>query len=91
MIINIINKNYIKSYENDELETDINVLTDIFELTEHNRCSSGIYTYALAPNGKIYMCPAVYFNDDKKYLGSIEDGILKEFKEEFKSKKFDYM
>ncbi len=75
----------VKSYENDE-GIDINVLTDIFELTEHNRCSSGIYTYALAPNGKIYMCPAVYFNDDKKYLGSIEDGILKEFKEEFKSK-----
>ena len=75
----------VEIYKNNEV-IDINVLTDIFELQEHNRCSSGVYTYALAPNGKIYMCPAVYFSDDRKHIGSIEDGILEDFKEKFKSK-----
>jgi len=75
----------VESYKNNEV-IDVNVLTDIFELQEHNRCSAGVYTYALAPNGKIYMCPAVYFSDDMKYIGSIEDGILEDFKEEFRTK-----
>jgi len=75
----------VEIYKNSEV-IDINVLTDIFELQEHNRCSSGVYTYALAPNGKVYMCPAAYFNDENKYMGSIEDGILKNLNEEFKSK-----
>ncbi len=54
---------------------DINVLTDIFQNTEINDCGSGVNSFAVAPNGKIYICPAFYFNDIDDSIGDLENGI----------------
>ena len=56
-------------------EIELNVLTDIWNLTAMNNCDAGINSFALAPNGRIYMCPAVYFDDPDSYIGTLEKGI----------------
>ena len=53
----------------------INVLTDIFENTCISDCGSGINSFAVAPNGKIYLCPAFYFNNVNDTIGDLKNGI----------------
>ncbi|GFZ33071.1 hypothetical protein CSC2_35970 [Clostridium zeae] len=69
------------SYNNNE-HLSINVLTDIFEIDDMHNCDAGESTFALAPNGRIYICPAFYFNDPEDFIGTLEDGI------NIKNKKF---
>lgn len=52
-----------------------NLLTDRMMLTEMNNCNAGDSTITLAPNGKFYICPAFYYNDDNDNVGDIEDGL----------------
>ncbi len=54
---------------------DINVLTDIFENIKIRDCGSGIDSYAIAPNGKIYICPAFYFDNEDDFIGDLKNGI----------------
>lgn len=54
---------------------EINVLTDIFDKKEIKGCGSGIDTFTVAPNGKIYICPAFYYDDENNCIGNLEDGI----------------
>ena len=56
---------------------EINILTDRLFLDEMNNCNCGVHNYALAPNGKLYICPAFYFNSPEDYIGDIETGITK--------------
>ncbi len=56
-------------------EIEINVLTDIWNLKSMKNCDAGTGSFALAPNGRIYMCPAFYFDDPDYHIGTIEDGI----------------
>ena len=54
---------------------EINVLTDLWYLTERCDCGAGENSFTLAPNGKIYLCPAFYFADPNDTVGSLEAGI----------------
>ncbi len=54
---------------------EINVLTDIFNLTNMENCLCGNSDFTLAPNGKIYICPAFYFDNPDSFVGTLEDGI----------------
>lgn len=54
---------------------EINVLTDIFDLKSMSNCDAGIKSYSLAPNGKLYLCPAFYFDNQENSIGSLEEGI----------------
>ncbi|AEY64488.1 radical SAM peptide maturase, CXXX-repeat target family [Clostridium sp. BNL1100] len=63
-----------KKYDQDE-EIEINVLTDIWNLNAMKNCDAGTNTFALAPNGRIYICPAFYFDDPDCHIGTISDGI----------------
>lgn len=66
-----LSKIIIESYkEGSPLE--INVLTDILELDKMCNCGAGENTFTLAPNGKVYMCPAFYFEDSKRYVCDLE-------------------
>lgn len=56
---------------------EVNVLTDRIYLDEMDNCNAGAYTFALAPNGKIYSCPAFYFNQAENYVGDLVNGINK--------------
>lgn len=56
-------------------EPEINVLTDLWEVKEMKNCEAGRYSYALAPNGKIYVCPGFYFENSENAVGDLETGI----------------
>lgn len=50
-------------------------LTDIFFLDKMENCNAGEKSFALAPNGKIYVCPKAYFDDKDSFIGDLESGI----------------
>lgn len=52
----------------------VNILTDRMMLDKMNNCNAGDNNLTLAPNGKFYVCPAFYY-DDEQAVGSLEDGI----------------
>lgn len=69
-IVDFIAKKYAQGQE-----LEINVLTDIWNLKSMKNCDAGTNTFALAPNGRIYICPAFYFDDPDCHIGNIIDGI----------------
>lgn len=56
-------------------EIEINILTDIWNLNSMKNCDAGTGSFSLAPNGRIYMCPAFYFDDPDCHIGTLADGI----------------
>lgn len=55
--------------------TQLNMLTDRLMLTEMNNCGAGDSNVTLAPNGKFYLCPAFYYEDEKKNVGDLKSGL----------------
>jgi len=53
----------------------INLLTDRIVLNKMNNCNAGIQNITLAPNGKFYVCPAFYFEDEQDNCGCLETGL----------------
>ncbi len=53
----------------------LNLLTDRMMLTQMNNCGAGDTTITLAPNGKFYVCPAFYYEDEKDCIGDLEHGL----------------
>ena len=49
----------------------LNILTDRMMLREMNNCGAGDTTLTLAPNGKFYVCPAFYYDDEADSVGDI--------------------
>lgn len=66
-IANMINNYLVK----EGVLKEINILTDIFFLKKHENCVAGTDLLTYAPNGKIYICPAEYFENSEK--GSVGD------------------
>lgn len=46
-----------------ENPTQVNMLTDRLVLTEMYNCEAGIGNITVAPNGKFYLCPAFYYDE----------------------------
>ena len=40
-----------------------------------NNCNAGWKSITLAPNGKFYVCPAFYINDEKDSIGDLKEGL----------------
>lgn len=53
----------------------LNILTDRMELYEMNNCNAGWKTITLAPNGKFYICPAFYIDDETDTIGSLDSQL----------------
>jgi CXXX repeat peptide maturase len=67
----------------------LNILTDRMQLTEMHNCEAGIGNITLAPNGKFYLCPAFYYDeqmgnsnrmnhktkDASRSVGDLDNGI----------------
>lgn len=53
----------------------LNVLTDRMMLDEMNNCGAGYNSMTLAPNGKFYVCPAFYYEDEADSIGDLEHGL----------------
>lgn len=49
----------------------LNLLTDRMMLKEMNNCRAGDTTITLAPNGKLYVCPAFYYENVTDSIGDI--------------------
>ena len=52
-----------------------NLLTDRLVLGNMNNCNAGHENITLAPNGKFYVCPAFYINDESDVIGDLKDGL----------------
>ncbi|WP_066501982.1 radical SAM peptide maturase, CXXX-repeat target family [Abyssisolibacter fermentans] len=72
-LVDILVENYIK-----DNQVKINILTERLYLNEMNNCNAGVNKFTLAPNGKIYICPAFYFNDEDNCIGNVDEGITME-------------
>lgn len=53
----------------------LNLLTDRMMLKEMNNCGAGDTTITLAPNGKFYVCPGFYYDDESDSIGDLENGL----------------
>lgn len=56
-------------------QIQFNLLTDRLFLDQMNNCNAGWKSIALAPNGKFYVCPAFYINDEKDSIGNLKEGL----------------
>ena len=53
----------------------LNLLTDRMMLKQMNNCGAGDTTITLAPNGKFYICPAFYYENEADNIGDLENGL----------------
>lgn len=53
----------------------LNLLTDRLLLTQMNNCGVGDTTVTLAPNGRFYLCPAFYHEDEAQSVGDLSTGL----------------
>lgn len=53
----------------------VNLITDRLHLTEMFNCDAGWKFVTLAPNGKFYICPSFYYDDEDDTCGDVERGI----------------
>ncbi len=53
----------------------LNLLTDRMMLSQMNNCGAGDTTITLASNGKFYVCPAFYYEDEADSIGDLEHGL----------------
>ena len=53
----------------------MNLLTDRIFLHEMNNCNAGYSNVTLAPNGKFYLCPAFYYEDESHSVGDLKAGL----------------
>ena len=53
----------------------LNILTDRMMLKQMNNCGAGNTTITLAPNGRFYVCPAFYYEDEADSIGDLENGL----------------
>ena len=53
----------------------LNVLTDRVLLDRMNNCNAGVENITLAPNGKFYVCPAFYYDDEFDAIGNPAEGV----------------
>jgi uncharacterized protein len=61
----------VENYKNDN-ELEISCITDRLNLEEMCNCDAGVESYTVAPNGKFYLCPAFYYDDEENYIKDIE-------------------
>lgn len=53
----------------------LNLLTDRMMLTKMNNCGAGETTITVAPNGKFYVCPAFYYENEENCIGDLGHGL----------------
>jgi len=54
---------------------EVNVLSDRVFLTNMNNCNAGTRHLTVAPNGKFYVCPAFYYENEDNSLGGFDERV----------------
>ena len=65
----------IKEQSDSGTKKEINLLTDLCYSTLWNNCRAGERTFAYAPDGQSYTCPAFYRENSEWVIGNPESGI----------------
>lgn len=47
---------------------EVNALTDSLMGVDENHCGAGINSFALAPNGPLYICSEAYMRDESSFV-----------------------
>jgi len=55
--------------------TECNLLTDRVALTAMNNCDAGLKHVTVAPDGRMYFCPAFYYQRETEAIGSVDEGL----------------
>lgn len=75
----VVEQEYLKDHA-----VQLNLLTDRMMLEKMNNCNAGCENITLAPDGKLYVCPAFYLADEeedygigkaKQSIGDLKDGL----------------
>jgi len=66
---------YVKKEYKSDHAVQLNLLTDRLMLTAMNNCNAGWESVTLAPDGKFYVCPAFYFEEESEPVGSVAEGL----------------
>lgn len=53
---------------------EVNIISDRLVLNRMNNCDAGVIHLTLAPNGRFYICPAFYYDDEASSVGDLESG-----------------
>jgi CXXX repeat peptide maturase len=53
----------------------VNLLTDRILLDKMNNCNAGTENITLAPNGKFYICPAFYLEDEQDFIVDLSNEV----------------
>ena len=73
-ILNELEIAIIENCENSKFP-QLNLLTDRIMLDKMNNCNAGVENITLAPNGKFYICPAFYYDNENDCVGSLKNGL----------------
>lgn len=57
------------------LNPQLNIITDRIMLKGMNNCGAGVRNITLAPNGRFYVCPGFYYDDEADCIGDLENGL----------------
>lgn len=74
LLLNTLAKHLEKLYVGGKAP-QLNSLTDRMMLSKMNNCGAGDTTITLAPNGKFYVCPAFYYENETESIGDLEHGL----------------
>ena len=66
---------HIEKLYADGKSPQLNLLTDRMMLKDMNNCGAGDTNMTLAPNGKFYVCPAFYLENEDDSVGSLKNGL----------------
>lgn len=50
---------------------EVSTVTDRMFLINMNNCNAGVDHLTVAPNGKVYLCPAFYFDSEADHIGEL--------------------
>jgi CXXX repeat peptide maturase len=53
----------------------LNILTDRIMMEKMNNCNAGVENITMAANGKFYICPAFYYENEADNIGDLAKGI----------------
>lgn len=68
--LNCLSDDIVELYQKGK-KVQLNLLTDRLILPSMNNCNAGDSNVTLAPNGRFYLCPAFYYEDENNDIGDI--------------------